>query len=107
MAMTERLEMDVGRELHGAIWKTVRHSVLAWALVMVVRVGRVLFVANKLVDALHTETLHLVAGALSGCFGLGYSGDNLGEETAQIRLTFGVWRVWIDRNGLSGVEEVL
>ncbi len=29
VALPVRLEMDVGGELHGAIWKAVRHSMLA------------------------------------------------------------------------------
>ena len=107
VAMTLRLELDVGWKLHGAIWKTVRHSMLAWALVVVMGLSLVLLVADKLVDASHTETLHLVASALGGCFGLGYSRDDLGKETAHGSLTFGVGRVWIDGNGLDGVKEEL
>ena len=81
---------------------------LAWALVVVVvGLGLVLLMAHELVEAPHTETLHLVAGALGGCLGLGHSRDHLGKETAHGGLTFGVWRVWIDRNGLDIVEEEL
>ena len=80
---------------------------LAWTLVVVVGLGLVLLMAHKLVEAPHAETLHLVAGALGGCLGLGHSRDDLGKETAHGGLTFGVWGVWIDRNGLDGVEEEL
>ena len=106
VAMTMRLELDVGWELHGTIWKTVGHSMLAWAQV-VVRLGLVVLMAHKLVEAPHTETLHLVAGALGRCFGLGHSRDDLGKETAHGGFTFGIWRVWIDGNGLDGVKEEL
>ena len=89
VAMAERLEVNMGGELHGAIWKAVRHSVLAWALVLV-GLG-VIFVPNKLVEALHTETLHLVAGSLGGCLGFGHTGNHLGKDAAQDGLTFSVW----------------
>lgn len=52
VAIAERPEVDMGGKLHGAIWKAVRHSMLAWALV-VMGVGLV-FVPGKLVEALHT-----------------------------------------------------
>ena len=107
VAMTMRLELDVSRELHGAIWKTVRHSMFAWALVVVVGLGLVLLMTHKLVEAPHAETLHLMAGALGGCFGLGYACGDLGKETAYGGLTFGVWRVWINGNEFDGVEEEL
>lgn len=106
VAMTVRLEVDMGGELHSAIWKTVRHSMLGWTLVMV-RFGLVVLMTDELVEALHTETLHLVTGALSGCLGLGYSCDDFDFETAQGSLALGVWRVWGDGNGLSGVEDEL
>ena len=35
VAIAEGLEVDVGGELHGAVWKPMRHSMLAWALVVV------------------------------------------------------------------------
>ena len=110
VAMTVRLEVDVGWKLHGAIWKAVWHSImLAWTLVMVgVRVRmRVVLVARELVEALHTETLHLVAGSLSRRFGLGHAGDHLGEDAAQNGLTLGVWGVWRERDGLGRVEDEL
>lgn len=105
MAMTVWLELDVGGELHGTIGKAVRHSMLAGALV-VVGVGVVL-VPRELVEALHTETLHLVASSLGRRLGFGDTGDHLGEDAAQDGLTFGVWGVWREGNGLGGVEDEL
>ena len=94
VAMAVRLEVDVGGELpelQAAIWKAVRHSMLAWTLV-VVRVGvEVVLVPGELVETLHTETLHLVAGSLGRRLGFGDAGDHLGEDAAQDGLTFGVW----------------
>lgn len=106
VTMNVRLEVDMGGELHGAIWKAVRHAMLGWTLVMV-RLSLVVLMTDKLVEALHTETLHLVTGALGGCLSLGHSCDNFDFETAQSSLALGVWRVWRDRNGLSGVEDEL
>ena len=104
--MTVRLEVDVGGELHGAIGKTETRSMLACALV-VMRLVMVVLMTDDLVEALHTETLHLVASALGGCLGLSHSCDGFGKETAQGGLTFGVWRVRRDGNGLSRVEDEL
>ena len=105
VTVTRGVEAEVGWELHGAIWKAVRHSMLAWTMVVVM--VRLDLVANKLVEALYAETLHLVAGALGGCLGPGHSRDDLGEETAHGRLTFCVRGVWIDRDGLERMEEEL
>ena len=105
MTMAVRLEVDVRRELHGAIWKAVRHSMLAWTLV-VVGMG-VRLVPAELVEALHTETFHLMAGSLGRRLGFGDAGDHLGEDAAQDGLTFGVWGVWRDGDGLGGVEDEL
>lgn len=107
VAMAVRLELDVGGELHGAIWKAVRHSMLARALVVVGMGVGVVLVPCELVEALHTETLHLVAGSLGRCLGSGNTGDHLGEDAAQDGLTFGVWGVWREGNGLGGVEDEL
>lgn len=104
MAMTMRLEVDMGGELHSAIWKALRLSMLAWAFV-VMGVGLVLLVAGNLVEALHTEALHLVTSVLGGCLGLSHSRDDLGEDTAQDSLTFGIWRVWRDGNGLDVMKD--
>lgn len=79
---------------------------LGWTLVMV-RLGLVVLVTDKLVEALHTETLHLMTGAHGGCLGLGYSCDDFNFETAQGSLTLGVWRIWRDGDGLGGVEDEL
>lgn len=104
VSVTVRLKVDVGGELHGAIWKTVRHPMLA---LLVVGLGLVVLMAHKFVEALHAETLHLVARGLGGCLGLSHSCDDLGEDTAQDGLTFGVWRIWRDGNGLGGVKDEL
>lgn len=105
VAMTVRFEVYVGGKLHGAIWKAVRHSMLAWAFV-VVGMGVVL-VPGELVEALRTEKLHLVAGSLGRRLGFGHASDHLGEDAAQDGLTFGVWGVWRDRDGLGGVKDEL
>ena len=106
MAMTVRPKVDVRGELHGAIWKAVRHSMFAGTLVMM-GVGDMILVADELVEALHTETLHLVASTLGGCLGLSHAGNDLAKDTAQDSLTFGVRRVGGDRNGFDGVEDKL
>lgn len=91
VTMAVRLEVNVGGKLHGAIWKAVRHFMLAWTFV-VVRVGvKVVLVPGELVEALHTETLHLVAGSLGRRLGFGHASDHLGEDAAQDSFTFGVW----------------
>ena len=64
---------------------------LAWALV-VVGVG-VRLVPGELVEALHTETFHLMAGSLGRGLGFGHASDHLGEDAAQDGLTLGVWGV--------------
>lgn len=107
VAMAVRLEVNVGGELgelHGAIWKAVRHSMLACALVVGVRV---VLVPSELVEALHTETLDLVAGSFGGSLGFGHACNHLGEDAAQDGLTFGIWGVRRDGNGLGGVEDEL
>ena len=91
VAMAVRLELNVGGELHGAIWKAVRHSMLARALVVVGMGVRVVLVPRELVEALHTETLHLVASSLCRRLGFGNTGNHFGEDAAQDGLTFGVW----------------
>ena len=105
VAIAEGLEVDVGRELHGAVWKAMRHSMLAWALV-VVWVGLGL-VPGELMEAFHTEMLHLVAGGLSRRLGFGHASHHFREDAAQNGLTFGVWGVWRDRDGLGRVEDEL
>lgn len=109
VAMAVRLEMDVGGELHGAVWKAVRHShsMLSRALV-VVRVGvGVVLVSCELVEALHTEALHLMASSLGRRLGLGDTSEHLGEDAAQDGLAFGVWGVRREGNGLGGVQDKL
>ncbi len=66
-----------------------------------------ILVARKLVEALHTETLHLVASAMGGCLGLSHSRNDLGKDTAQDGFTFGVRRVWRDGNSLDGMADNL
>lgn len=109
VAMAVRFEVDVGGKLHGAIWKAVRHSMLAWTLMMVgMGMGmELVFVSRELVEALHTETLHLVAGSFSRRLGLGHARDHLGEDAAQDGLAVGVGGVWRDGDGLGGVEDEL
>lgn len=103
VAVTVRLEVDVRGELHGPIWKAVRHSMIAGAVMWM----RVMFVPSELVQAFHTETLHLVAGSLSRRLGFGHAGNHFGEDAAQDGLTFGIWRVWRDRDGLGGMGDEL
>ena len=91
VAMAVRPKVEVGGELHGAIWEAVRHPMLLWTLV-VVGMGVVL-VPGELVEALHTETLHLVASSLGRRLGFGHTGDHLGEDAAQNGLALGVWGV--------------
>lgn len=103
--MAVRLEVNVGGELHGAVWKAVRHAMLALTLV-VIGVGVVL-VPGELVEALHTEMLDLMAGGLGRILGFGHAGDHLCEDAAQDGLTFGVWGVWRNGDSLDGVEDEL
>lgn len=53
---------------------------LARALVVVGM--RVVLVPRELVEALHTEMLHLVASGLGRCLGFGHASDRLGEDAA-------------------------
>ena len=58
-------------------------------------------------EAFHTEMLHLMAGGLSRRLGFRHASHHFREDAAQNGLTFGVWRVWRDRDGLGGVEDEL
>lgn len=78
---------------------------LARALV-VVRV-EVVFVSCELVEALHTETLDLMASSYGRRLGFGDASKDLGEDAAQDGLTFGVWGIWGEWNGLGGVKDKL
>ena len=100
--MAMRFEGNVGGELHSTIWETVRHPMVARTLV-VVGVGLVL-VPSELVEAFHTETLHLVTGSLGRRLRFGHASNHLGKNAAQNSLTLGVWGVWRDGDGLSGVK---
>lgn len=100
--MALRFKGNVGGELHSTIWEAVRHSMVARTLVMV-RVGLVL-VPSELVEAFHTETLHLVTGSLGRRLRFGHANDHFGKDAAQDSLTLGVWGVWRDGDGLGGVK---
>lgn len=107
VAMAVRLEVNVRGKLHGAVWKSVGHSILAWTLVVMgmgMGVGVVL-VAGELVEAFHTEMLDLMAGSLGRILGFGHAGDHFGEDAAQDGFTFGVWGVWRNGDSLDGVED--
>ncbi len=67
----------------------------------------VVLVPCELVEALHTEAFHLVAGSLGRRLGFSDASEHLGEDATQDGFTFGVWGVRRDWDGLGGVQDEL
>ena len=90
--MTElsRHAVDMAWKLNGAVGKAMGHTGLAEHAIGVV-VGMLL--AGELMEAFYAQALHLVGYAFSGCFGFGYTGEELGEDAAEDISTFGVRRI--------------
>ena len=95
-----RLEMDMARKFHSAIWAAVG-STRAFVVGMGV-VG--LFVSGDGVDAFDAETFHLVGGAFGGGFDFVDVVEYFGEEAAENVFTFCVGGIGGGGDGSYGVE---